>query len=103
MSMYFCSRKPVLRRSTEPSQYTSYDFAKACRAAGVEHSMGSVADCFDNAMAESFFATLECELIDRSVFENRSQARMAIFRLHRGLLQHLAPALLDRQPLPGRV
>jgi len=61
------------------SQYTSYDFAKACRAAGVDRSMGSVGDCFDNAMAESFFATLECELIDRSVFENRNQARMAIF------------------------
>ena len=39
--------------------------------------MGSVGD--DNAMAESFFATLECELLDRSVLANRNQARMAIF------------------------
>lgn len=69
----------VVHHSDQGCQYTSYDFAKACRAAGVERSMGSVGDCFDNAMAESFFATLECELIDRSVFENRSMARMAIF------------------------
>jgi putative transposase len=69
----------VVHHSDQGCQYTSYDFARACRAAGVERSMGSVGDCFDNAMAESFFATLECELIDRSVFENRNQARMAIF------------------------
>ncbi len=69
----------VVHHSDQGCQYTSYDFAKACRATGVERSMGSVGDCFDNAMAESFFATLECELIDRSVFENRNQARMAIF------------------------
>jgi putative transposase len=41
--------------------------------------MGSVGDCFDNAMDESFFATLECELLDRSVFENPNAARMAVF------------------------
>ncbi len=69
----------VVHHSDQGCQYTSYDFAKACREAGVERSMGSVGDCFDNAMAESFFATLECELIDRSVFENRNMARMAIF------------------------
>ncbi len=79
ISFYNQLDKAVLLRPLEPEQYTSYDFAQACRAAGVERSMGSVGDCFDNAMAESFFATLECELIDRSVFENRNQARMAIF------------------------
>ncbi len=41
--------------------------------------MGSVGDCFDNAMAESFFATLECELIDRERFETREIARTKIF------------------------
>jgi putative transposase len=71
--------KVVVHHSDQGCQYTSYDFAKACRAAGVERSMGSVGDCFDNAMAESFFATLEWELLNRAVFENRSQARMAVF------------------------
>lgn len=69
----------VVHHSDQGCQYTSYDFAKACKAAGVERSMGSVGDCFDNAMAESFFATLECELLDRSTFANHRVARMAIF------------------------
>ena len=69
----------MLRRPDESAQYASYDFAKACKAAHVTRSMGSVGDCFDNAMAESFFATLECELLDRSALENRNMARMAIF------------------------
>jgi len=41
--------------------------------------MGSVGDCYDNAMAESFFATLECELLDRVRFPNQAAARMAVF------------------------
>ena len=47
-------------------------------------STGSAGDCFDNAMAESFFATLECELIDRRSFRTRAQARMAIFQFIEG-------------------
>jgi putative transposase len=87
----------VIHHSDQGCQYTSHDFATACRAAGVERSMGSVGDCFDNAMAESFFATLECELIDRSVFEDRDRARMAIFEYIEGLSRHLAPTLVDRK------
>ena len=41
--------------------------------------MGSVGDCYDNAMCESFFATLECELLDRVRFRTQSEARIAIF------------------------
>jgi hypothetical protein len=41
--------------------------------------MGSVGDCFDNAMAESFFATLECELLDRHSFKTQVEARTAVF------------------------
>jgi putative transposase len=69
----------VVHHSDQGSQYTSYEFDKACRAAGIARSMGSVGDCFDNALAESFFATLECELLDRVPFRNRSEAR---FQLH---------------------
>ncbi|MDQ3773724.1 MAG: integrase core domain-containing protein, partial [Pseudomonadota bacterium] len=47
-------------------------------------SMGSVGDCFDNAMCESFFATLECELLDRSRFETQAEAKMALFAFIEG-------------------
>ncbi len=42
--------------------------------------MGSVGDCYDNALCESFFATLECELIDRFTFRTKRDARLAVFR-----------------------
>jgi putative transposase len=51
---------------------------------GVIPSTGSAGDCYDNAMAESFFATLECELIDRRSFRTQAQARMAIFQFIEG-------------------
>jgi putative transposase len=82
LRMAVARRRPngvVVHHSDQGCQYTSYDFAQACRKAGVERSMGSVGDCYDNALAESFFATLECELLDRTVFENRNAARLAIF------------------------
>ena len=74
----------VVDHSDQGSQYTSYAFGKRCREMGVAPSMGSVGDCFDNAMAESFFATLECELIDRRVFRTQAEARMAIFEFIEG-------------------
>jgi putative transposase len=46
--------------------------------------MGSVGDCFDNAMCESFFATLECELLDRCHFKTQIEAPMAIFEFIEG-------------------
>ena len=45
----------------------------------VVRSTGSAGDCFENAMAESFFAPLECELIDQCAFRTQAEARMAIF------------------------
>ena len=51
---------------------------------GIVTSTGSAGDCFDNAMAESFFATLECELIARRSFQTQAEARMAIFRFIEG-------------------
>ena len=69
----------VIHHSDQGCQYTSIGFGGRCREAGVRPSMGSVGDCFDNAMCESFFATLECELLDRSSFIDRSVAEMAVF------------------------
>jgi putative transposase len=72
-------RRQVLRRRVERKQYTSVAFGRRCAEAGVRPSMGSVGDAYDNAMAESFFATLECELLDRRGFRSQAEARMAVF------------------------
>ena len=69
----------MLRRLVEPEQYTSIEFGSRCKKLGVRPSMGSVGDAFDNAMAESFFASLECELIDRRSFRSKAEARVAVF------------------------
>ena len=81
LEMAVRQRQPrdVIHHSDQGCQYTSLAFGQRCRAAGVRPSMGSVGDCFDNAMCESFFATLECELLDRSSFRTSAEARRAIF------------------------
>jgi transposase InsO family protein len=56
---------PVSQQVDRGSQYTSMAFGNRCRQAGVRLSMGSAGDAYDNALCESFFATLECELMDR--------------------------------------
>ena len=87
--------KDVVHHSDQGSQYTSLAFGKRCSEAGVRPSMGSVGDAYDNAMAESFFSTLEAELLSRRRFASQAEARMACFsyiegwynpvRLHSGL------------------
>jgi putative transposase len=69
----------VIHHSDQGCQYTSIAFGLRCKQAGVRPSMGSVADCYDNAMCESFFATLECELLDQKPLRTQAEARMAIF------------------------
>jgi len=61
------------------SQYTSWAFGRRLRAAGILGSMGSVGDALDNAMAESFFGTLQLELLDRRHWETRAELASAIF------------------------
>ena len=86
LNMALSRRRPeqVIHHCDQGSQYTSYAFAKRCRERGVVASMGSVGDCHDNAMAESFFATLECELLDRQRFATQAEARRAIFEYIEG-------------------
>ena len=69
----------VIHHSDQGCQYTSIAFGLRCKEAGVRPSMGSVADCYDNAMCESFFATLECELLDQKPLHTQAEARMAVF------------------------
>ena len=68
--MAIWQRRPqeVVHHSDQGSQYTSIAFGARCREAGVRPSTGSVGDAYDNALCESFFATLECELLDRRSF-----------------------------------
>jgi len=81
LEMAIRQRRPngVIHHSDHGSQYTSIEFGRRCREAGIRPSMGSVGDCFDNALCESFFATLECELIDRHGFVTRAEAQRAVF------------------------
>ena len=82
--------------SIQGSQYTSLAFGKRCRDAGVRPSTGSVGDCYDNAMCESFFATLECELLDRRRFRSHAEARMAVFEFIEGWYNPTAAPLRHR-------
>ena len=86
LNMALRQRRPsgVIHHSDHGSQYTSIEFGKRCREAGVRPSMGSVGDAYDNAMAESFFATLECELLDRYRFKAQAEARIAVFEFIEG-------------------
>ncbi len=82
LEMALARRRPdegVIHHSDQGCQYTSITFGLRCREAGVRPSMGTVGDAYDNALCESFFATLECELLDRSRFRAPAEARLAVF------------------------
>ena len=76
--------KHVVHHSDHGTQYTSIAFGLRCKEAKVRPSMGTVGDAYDNAMCESFFATLECELLARRRFTTKAEARMAIFEFIEG-------------------
>jgi putative transposase len=109
LDMALWNRRPdpgVVHHSDHGCQYTSLAFGTRCQEAGVVPSLGSRGDCYDNAITESFFATLECELLDRHVFRTRAQARTAIFDYIEGFynthrrhsaLGYLSPAEFERQ------
>jgi transposase InsO family protein len=98
-------RRGLIHHSDQGCQYTSLAFGARCRQAGIRPSMGSVGDCYDNALCESFFATLECELLHRHHFQTHQQASLAVFdyiegwynphRLHSSL-GYCSPAEFER-------
>ena len=69
----------MLRRPVEFAQFTSLAFGGRLEALGIRASMGSVGDCFDHALVESFYATVACELIDRRHWRTRQEARVEVF------------------------
>jgi len=86
LDLAIVQRRPeaVIHHSDQGCQSTAVEFGQRCRAAGVRPSMGSVGDCFDNAMCESFFATLECELLDRVTLKTPADARREVFAFIEG-------------------
>ena len=103
----------VIHHSDHGCQDTSVLFGERCAAAGIRSSMGSVGDCFDNVLVESFFATLECELLAQHRFQTHEEARTAVFdwierfynrqRRH-SALGYVAPAVYEQTgttPTPG--
>jgi putative transposase len=109
LEMALTQRRPpagVIHHSDHGGQYTSLAFGRRCREAGVRLSLGSVGDCFDNALAESFFARLETELIDRAGWRTSAEARLAIFdyietfynsRRRHSALGYLSPTAYERR------
>ena len=86
LEMALQRRRPqdVIHHSDQGCQYTSIAFGSRCREAGVRPSMSSVGDCFDNAMCESFFATLECELLAKHRFRTQAEAVPVTFEFIEG-------------------
>ena len=68
-----------MRRPLEPGQYTSAAYAALATDLDVTLSVGRTGQCWDNAVAESFFATLKVELVDRHHYRTRAEARVSIF------------------------
>jgi len=67
------------QKGVHGSQYTSLAFGQRLEQARILGSMGAVGDVLDNAVAESFFATLQVELLDRNLWLTRQQLTTAIF------------------------
>ncbi len=115
LEMALGTRRPaagVIHHSDHGCQYTAVAFGERCRRGGVLPSLGSVGDCFDNAITESFFATLECELLARQTFPSLALARLAVFDFIEGFyntqrrhsaLGYQSPAAYERRADPCAV
>lgn len=98
--------KGLIHHSDQGRQFTAVLFTKRCERAGIEISMGSVGDCYDNAVCEAFHASLKKERIYRQSWPTRAEARTAIFayiegwynpRRRHSTLAYLSPIEFERQ------
>jgi putative transposase len=109
LEMALHRRRPdrgLIHHSDQGCQFTAVLFGKRCAKAGIEISMGSVGDCYDNAVCETFHATLKKEKIYRQSWPTRAEARAAIFeyiegwynpRRRHSTLHYLSPTEFERQ------
>jgi putative transposase len=82
LQMALAHRRPgrgLIWHSDQGGQFVSLAFGQQARAAGIAQSMGSRGDCYDNSVAESFFATLKKELVDRRSWPEKAELRTEIF------------------------
>jgi putative transposase len=113
LEMAISQRQPppgLVCHSDHGCQYTSFAYGRRLHASGLVASMGTVGDALDNAVAESFFATLECELLDRYPWPTRAGLRTAIFdfievfynhqRRH-STLDYTSPVSYEQQHTPA--
>jgi putative transposase len=115
LQMAIWNRRPqpgAIHHSDHGSTYTSWAFGHRLREAGLLGSMGSIGDCFDNSVAESFFATLQTELLDRQSWATREQLANAVFTFIEGFynprrrhstLGYLSPADYEHHYRAGRL
>jgi putative transposase len=113
LNMALAQRRPknVIHHSDHGCQYTSYAFGKRCQEMNVMPSMGTVGDAYDNAMAESVFASLEKELLKHRRFKSKTEARIALFEWIEGWynphrrhssIGRLSPNNFERRLLAGQ-
>ena len=111
LQMALAQRRPdpgLIWHSDQGSQFVSLAFGQQARAAGIAQSMGSRGDCYDNSVAESFFATLKKELVDRRSWPKKAELRTEIFdfieifynrRRRHSTLEMLSPADYENRAL----
>ncbi len=100
----------VIFHSDRGSQYGSAEFASLCRRHGIRRSMGKVGSSYDNAAAESFFASLKRELMHGACWTSRSQVRLEVFRWisfynvrrRHSTLGYLSPIQFEQQTAASR-
>lgn len=106
MGVFRNKRAPLMVHSDRGSQYASDAFRKELREHRCMRSMSKKGDCWDNAVAESFFSTLKSELVHHEKYKTREQARLSIFdyietfynrkRLH-SHLNYLSPEMFEKR------
>jgi putative transposase len=113
LKMALARRRPgpgLIHHSDQGSQYVSLAFGRAAREAGIAVSMGSRGDAYDNAVAETFFATLKKELVNRRTWPSRLELQSAVFeyieafynrRRRHSTLGMLSPASYEQLSLLG--